>query len=303
MLSLSTYLKNPNILAISLLQHFGGCIPDKLYLKWLYRLKMGYNLNLNNPKTFNEKLQWLKLYDRNPNYTNMVDKYSVKSVVKSIIGSEYIIPTLGVWEKPDDIEWDILPNQFVLKTTHGGGSGGVVICKDKNTFDKGAAISKLNNSMKHDIYHALREWPYKNVHKRIIAEAYLEDNQTGELRDYKFFCFAGRVKALFIASERQSREEPFFNFFDEKFNPLELQQGHPKAETSFVKPSCFDEMVKIAEKLSKGLSHVRVDLYQANNKVYFGEYTFYHFGGLVPFQPELFDSLFGDLLVLPTPKF
>lgn len=187
----------------------------------------------------------------------------------------------------------------MLKTTHGGGNLGVALIRDRATINTSDVISKLNMSMKLDLYKRNREWPYKNVKKRIIAENYLEDAETCELRDYKFFCFDGVVKALFIATERQTREEPYFNFFDADFNSLDLKQGHPRNEVLPAKPKMFDKMKEIAEALSKGIPHVRVDLYEVNGHIYFGEMTFFHFGGIVPFEPEEWDNRLGDMLKLP----
>lgn len=183
----------PSKFLVLLLEFYGTRLPDKLYLKILYRFKMGRKLNLMKPITFTEKLQWLKLHNRKQEYTTMVDKYSVKDYVKGIIGPEYIIPTLGVWNNFDDIDFSKMPHRFVLKTTHGGGGGGVVLCKDKSSFNLQKAKEVLEKSLNHDIYRNLREWPYKNVERRIIAEEFLED-PTGELKDYKFFCFNGEVK-------------------------------------------------------------------------------------------------------------
>lgn len=283
----------------SIVTNFFRWLPDAAYLKLLYLFKMGRRLNLKNPKTFTEKIQWLKLYSRKPEYTTMVDKYAVKEYVANIIGEEYIIPTFGVWNKVEDIDWESLPQQFVLKTTHGGGCGGVVICKDKATCDKEKAIAKLNNSLNSDIYSTLREWVYKDIKPRIIAEPYLEDLKTGELRDYKFFCFDGEVKLLFVASARQTQSEPFFDFFDTEYNPLPILQGHPNSNTKPEKPICFDEMKMLASKLSKGFATLRVDLYEVNGKAYFGELTFYHFGGFIPFVPEQWDYILGQYIKLP----
>lgn len=258
----------------------------------------GAKLDLKNPQRFNEKLQWLKLYDRNPLYTALVDKYAVKQWVEKRCGKEIIIPTLFVWDRVEDIEWDKLPNQFVLKTTHSGDSLGVVICKDKTCFDKQKAIKELSKSISKDYYKTGREWPYKNVKHRIIAEEYMEDSKYHELRDYKFFCFDGVVKALFIASGRQS-DALTFDYFDENFKNLHIKQSHPNSEELFVKPASFELMKDIASKLSSGLPHVRVDLYDVNGKVYFGEMTFYHYGGFVGFHPDKWDYMFGSWINLP----
>lgn len=292
-------LKNPALLFLT----FGhkecfNWMSDKTYLKIAYRARMHKKLNLDNPRTFNEKLQWMKLYDRNPLYTKLVDKYEVKPIVEQKIGREYIIPTLGIWEKFEDVDFDVLPNQFVLKCTHD--SGGLIVVKDKSKLDFQKAKKKINQCLAHSFFWGMREWPYKNVKPRIIAETYMEDEKTGELRDYKFFCFNGDVKALFIASDRMREgEETKFDFFDENFNHLPFQNGHPNAITVPEKPICFEEMKRIAAKLSVGLPHVRIDLYEVNGKVYFGEMTFFHWSGMTPFTPEEWDYKFGDWVVLP----
>lgn len=274
-------------------------LSDETYLKLRYYVYVGKKLNLENPQTFNEKLQWLKLYDRKSIYTTMVDKYAAKRYVADRIGEEYIIPTLGVWDSFDDIIFSELPNQFVLKCTHD--SGGLVICRDKSKLDMVAAKRKIERSLARDYFSLHREWPYKNVKPRIIAEEYMEDTETAELRDYKFFCFSGEVKALFIATERQKQgTEVKFDFFDKNFDHLNLRQGHPNAEILPSKPKCFDEMCVLAQKLSKDIPHVRVDFYEVNGKVFFGELTFSHFAGLVPFEPEEWDYTFGSWIRLPS---
>lgn len=279
-------------------------LPDKAYLSLKFFQEFGHFPNWKKPATYSEKLQWLKLYDRNPEYTRMVDKYAVKKYVTDIIGEKYVIPTLGVWDKPENIEWDKLPNQFVLKTTHGGGNEGVVICRDKVTFDKKAAIDKLNASLRTDLYKVWREWPYKNVPKRVLAEKYIEPNpETNDLSDYKFFCFDGKVKGLFVATERQNpNEEVKFDFFDDNYNHLPLRQGHDHAKVTPPKPKNFELMKRISEQLSKGFPHVRIDLYDLGDKVLFGEITFFHFSGLVKFEPEEWDKILGDYLILPKSK-
>lgn len=271
---------------------------DSKYLKLRFYERMGKKLNLENPQTFNEKLQWLKLYDRKPIYTTMVDKHAVKEYVAERIGEEYIIPTLGVWNNFDEIDFDALPNQFVLKCSHD--SGGLVICRDKDKLDKEAAKAKINASLKQNFYYHTREWPYKNVKPRIIAEAYMEDSKTAELRDYKFFCFDGVVKALFVATERQKAgEEVKFDFFDPDYNHLPFRQGHPNAKILPEKPEKLEEMKRLAATLSKGIPQVRVDFYEVDGKVYFGELTFSHFAGMVPFEPEEWDYTFGNWIQLP----
>lgn len=273
-------------------------ISDEAFLKKAFLINMGYELDLENPKSYNEKLQWLKLNDRNPKYTMMVDKYEVKKYVSKLIGEEYIIPTLGVWENFDDINFDQLPSKFVLKCTHD--SGGLVICKDKSNFDKKYAKKIITKSLKRNYYWSGREWPYKDVKPRIIAEEYIEDSSTGELNDYKFFSFSGKVKALFIATDRFSPEETKFDFFDSEFNHLPFTNGHPNASVAPPKPKLFEEMKTIAERLSVGIPQVRVDLYEVDGRIYFGELTFSHWSGLVKFDPYEWDVIFGKWIELPS---
>lgn len=291
-------IKKPSLLFLTFgHKGFFNWMDDEKYLKIAYKIRMGKELNLQHPKTYSEKLQWLKLYDRKTIYTDLVDKYQVKKIVANIIGENYIIPTLGVWDRAEDIDFDVLPDQFVLKCTHD--SGGLVICKDKKKLDKATAVKKLNACLKHNFYYAQREWPYKNVKPRIIAEKYMEDNETHELRDYKFFAFDGRVKALFIASDRGSKEETKFDFFDENFNHLPFTNGHPNADIIPKKPQQFELMKELASKLSKKIPQVRVDFYEVNGKVYFGEITFFHWSGMTPFEPEEWDYKLGEWIELP----
>lgn len=273
-------------------------MDDETCIKFWYKYYFHRDLNLENPQTFNEKLQWLKLNDRNPAYTSMVDKYEAKKYVANVIGDEYIIPTLGVWDKFDDIDFDSLPEQFVLKCTHD--SGGLVICSDKSKFDKAAARRKINHSMRRNYYWVGREWPYKNVKPRIIAEKYMVDESGYELKDYKLFCFDGFAKAMFIASDRQKEgEETKFDFFDMNFVHLPFTNGHPNSKNVIKRPESFEKMKALAEKLSVGIPHVRVDFYDINGQVYFGELTFAHWSGYVPFDPESWDKQFGEWIKLP----
>lgn len=281
------------------LGHYGllRWMPDETYLKIAYRIRMKKKLNIETPKTYNEKVQWLKLHDRKPEYTMMVDKHEVKQFVAGKIGAEYIIPTLGVWDCFDQIDFDALPDQFVLKCTHD--SGGLAICRDKSKFNKKAAKKKIERCLKHNFFDTCREWPYKNVKPRIIAEQYMEDGQSKELRDYKFFAFDGAVKALFIATNRFGRGETCFDFYDMDFNHLDFTNGHPNASTPPAKPACFEKMRELAEILSKGIPQVRVDFYEVNGAVYFGEMTFAHWSGMEPFRPEEWDEIFGSWIKLP----
>ena len=296
---IKNYIRNPRIFKIVVLNHLAPFIKDDArFIKMKWRLRMDYPLNLDNPKTYNEKLQWLKLHDRNPLYTTMVDKYEAKKYVGSIIGDEHIIPTLGVYDKVEDIDFDKLPNQFVLKWTHD--SGGIVICKDKSKLNLAEAYKKLKKGERSHYFWRTREWPYRNVRPRIIAEQYMEDESGYELKDYKFFCFNGVPKALFIATDRGNiNEETKFDFYDMEFNHLPFTNGHPNATKTINKPCGFEKMKEIAALLSKGIPHVRVDLYDINGKVYFGELTFFHWGGMQPFNPREWDYKFGEWIILP----
>lgn len=269
-------------------------VSDKFFIKLKYEYMMDKKLNLKNPKTFNEKLQWLKLYDRNPEYTKMVDKYEVKRYVANIIGDEYIIPTIAIYDKFDDIDFSKLPNQFVIKCTHD--SGGLVICKDKVNLDYNKAKKKINKCLKTNFYYTGREWPYKNIKPRIIIEKYMEDQNEKDLKDYKFFCFNGVPKFMFVAVDRPYDTK--FNFYDLNFKKLPFMQHYHNFNKKIVKPKGFDEMVELAKKLSQGIPHVRVDFYDINGKTYFGELTFFHFSGFEKFEPSEWDEKIGDMLEL-----
>lgn len=292
-------LKHPNLALewFLLKTHLLYGLGDESYLKVMWFIKTGKRLNLKNPVTYNEKLQWLKLYDRTPVYTTIVDKITAKEYVAGIIGPEYIIPTLKVWDSCADISLDGLPDKFVLKTNNGSSSDGVVICKDKRSFNLEHAKSKLMSLPGLDLYKATREWPYKDIVPKVFAEQYLED-ETGELRDYKFFCFDGEVKALFIATDRFG-DDVKFDFFDADFNHIDMYQVHKMSGKQISKPEGFEEMKAIASRLSKGFPHVRVDLYNVNGVIYFGEMTFFHHGGFAPFHPEEWNRTFGEWIKLP----
>lgn len=271
-------------------------LPDELFLKLKFRNRMQYSLNLLHPKTYNEKLQWLKLYYKRPEYTKMVDKATAKEYVSSIVGEKYIIPTLGIWDNVDDIDWDSLPQQFVIKCT--GDSGGVIVCKDKNKLDVFKAKSLLKRNGNINYFYQNREYPYKDVKRRYIAEAYMEDESGFELKDYKIFCFDGVPKFLFVASGRQQNDTRF-DFYDTEFNHLPVINGHPNADVWPTKPDNFEEMLHISGALSKGMPHVRVDLYNINGKIYFGELTFFHWSGMTPFEPLEWDYKFGEYFNIP----
>lgn len=272
-------------------------MPADAFLKRMYKINMGKELNLTDPISYTEKLQWLKLYDHRPEYTTMVDKYEVKKYVADRIGKQYVIPLLGVWDSADEIDFDVLPDRFVLKTTHD--SGALVICKDKSKLDVKAAKKRLNHFLGRRYYDCNREWPYKNVKPRIIAEQYMEDSTHKELRDYKFFTFGGVPKVLYIAQGRGRGEPTVADFFDMNFNHLPFTIDHDMADVPPEKPACFEEMKRLAAILSEGTPQLRVDFYEVDGRVYFGEMTFFHCSGMEAFHPEEWDKTFGDWVVLP----
>lgn len=276
------------------LEKYPNLMPDKWFLKIIYKAYMGKELNLQDPKNYNEKLNWLKLYDRKPLYTTLVDKLAVKDYVAQKIGSEYIIPTLKVYDSAGQIILEDLPEQFVLKCNHDSGS--FVICKDKETFDFEAAKQKLTACLKQDFYLLAREWPYKNVPRKIIAEQYIKDDTGEALIDYKWFCFNGEPKIMYIG--RDKGEHPSTDFFDMEFNHLPIQILDPPSEVCPDKPVQFDEMKRIASILSKDIPHVRVDFYVINNHIYFGEFTFFHLGGFSNFNDENWNELLGSWINL-----
>ena len=291
-------IKHPEWLFGAILRRtIGPCMNDISFIKWEFFSGMARFPELDNPQTYNDKLQWLKINDIHPEYAEIVDKATAKDFVRKIIGDEYIIPTLGTWETFNEIDFDKLPNQFVLKTTHD--SGGVVVVSDKSKFNKEAACRKLEKSLRKNYFFQHREYPYKYVKPRILAEKYMVDESGTELKDYKFFCFDGKCRMLFIATDRGIGDVKF-DFFDTEFNHLPFKQGHPWATKEIKKPTGFEKMIELSEKLSKGFPHVRVDLYDINGKIYFGELTFFHFSGNVPFEPAEWDKKIGDWLILPS---
>ena len=256
-------------------------------------------MNLRNPKRFSEKLQWLKLYDRKPEYTTMVDKIAVKNYVANIIGKEYVIPTLGVWNHFDDIDFDGLPDKFVLKTNHSGGSTGVVVCRNKSTFNKASAKKRLERSLKKNIYHVSREWPYKNVIPMIFAEELLETNEKHGLMDYKVFCCNGEPKMVKVNYD--VAKDYHVNWYDLDWNRLEgTTIFDPTDKTVEIgRPALLDEMLDKAKTLSKGIPFLRVDFYCFENKIRFGELTFSPGSGFEPFEPDSFDFKIGEWIKLP----
>lgn len=297
----SIYLEgiDMNIIIRSILVNASRLLPDSLYLRLKFRQRMHRKLDLKNPQTFNEKLQWLKLHDRNPLYTTLVDKFEVKKYVADKIGEQYIIPTLGVWDRFEDIDFNSLPDQFVLKCTHD--SGGLVICRDKANFDIEAARKKINVSLKTNYYFHGREWPYRKVARRIIAEKYMENQPANSLRDYKFFCFNGQPLYCQVISNRNANET--IDFFDMQWKHQDFKgltvPSKPFSEIPISIPKTFNEMKKAAEILAKDKSFVRADFYEVKGSMYFGELTFYPASGFGEFNPDKWNIIIGGLLQLP----
>jgi len=279
-----------------------GCydqLSDKDFILKLHKAYFGKNLDLNNPVTFNEKIECLKLYYSNDLLTPYVDKFQAKKIVESKIGKQYVIPLLGVYDKFSDIDFSALPNSFVLKCTHD--SGGLVLCHDKSRLDMAQAKATIEKSLATDYYLRYRERPYKYVPRRIIAEEMIRVPNGKALTDYKFFCFDGTPKFLFVATDRYvTGSHTKFDFFDMDWKHLPIVNGHPNADPWPEKPENFQDMVKIARKLSAGFPFVRIDLYNVDGRIYFGEYTFFHNAGVIHFEPEEWDHTFGTYLHLPT---
>ncbi len=257
---------------------------------------MGYSLNLDNPKTFNEKLNWMKIYYRNPLFPLLADKYLAKEYVAEKIGEQYLVPNFGVWDSVDDINFESLPKQFVLKAT--GDSSGIVICKDKSKLDIDAIKSKLSHCQNTNYYYFLREWVYKDIKSRIIADKFLDDNSGTELLDYKFWCFNGIPKVMYCTNKGKQIYE---NYYDMNFDPIDINHGFQRKSPEFDKPAAFEEMKSLAAKLSEGIPFVRIDFFYVQGKVYFGEFTFYDWGGMRPFADKKWDDILGSWIKLPKP--
>lgn len=299
-------LSNPNEFAIALFNNIVRTgifnkLNNETFLRLRYYVVFHKRLNLKNPRAFTEKIQWLKLYFLKTEFTNMVDKCSAKEIVKEKVGEDYVISTIGFWERFEDIDFAHLPNKFVLKTTHGGGGSGIIICRDKKYFDKNKAKRILEKSMKTDIYKVLREWPYKNVRKGIIAEALVEQSDGQGLLDYKFFCFNGKVKFFKVDFGRFTSHRANYYTREKKLLPWIESNFPPDPQINHHFPENFDEMIAIAEKLSDNLPFLRVDLYNVNGKILFGEMTFYPASGMEEFKPNGVDVEIGDMLTLPKP--
>lgn len=274
-------------------------MPDELYLKLYYRAATGEKLNLNEPRTFNEKLQWLKLYDRRFEYTNYVDKYAIREHIKNRIGEEYLIPLLGVYDKFNEINFNELPNQFVLKCTHDSGS--VIICKDKSKLNIEEAKKIINKCLKRNYFYLSREWPYKNVKPRIICEKYLLDESITGLIDYKLMCFNGKVKCWFVCLNRSTQNGLNIDIYDVNWNLMPVERpNNPIYGYKIPKPKNFKKMMEFAEILSNKIPFIRVDFYEIKGRLYFGELTFYPTSGYEDFKPKSYNYIFGNWIRLPT---
>lgn len=279
-------------------------LSDEEYLKVLFKAYIGKKLNLENPQTFNEKIQWLKLYDRNPLYTRLVDKYLVRDYISQKIGDDYLIPLIGVWDKPEDIDFSGLPNEFVLKCNHNSGLG-MFICRDKEKIDTKRVIANLRVGLNENYYRYGREWPYKDVPKKIICERFISDKKSGcidsgfeQLTDYKFMCFGGKVKCLFVCVDRFTKSGIKINFYDTEWNKLPFERHYPSTNKTIPKPQKLKQMIEVAECLAEGFPFVRVDLYESEEKIYFGEMTFYPGSGFEEFSPKKWDKKLGDYIDL-----
>ena len=294
------YISNPYYaLGGDMIKKCPHLMSDKFYLSVLWKMVMGYELDWKSPKTFNEKLQWLKLNDRNPLYTTLVDKYRVKQWVADKIGEQNVIPTMAVYNSVDEIDLDKLPNQFVLKCNHDSGS--VVICRDKTIFDLDVAKQKLGEALKKNFYWEAREWPYKNVKRCVFAEQYMED-ESGGLTDYKVSCFNGNPYKVMVCLDRYSSEATKYYSFDKDWKLLRHNRMGKTAPEGFTlpKPVNADKMFELSSVLSEGTTFVRVDFYESNGRLFFGEMTFYPEGGFDKALLRETDELYGDMIVLPS---
>lgn len=273
-------------------------VPDKLYIKLQYKNFTDKKLNFNNVSSFNEKIQWLKLYDRRPEYSMMVDKYEVREYISNVIGNKYLIPLLGVYNNFDEIDFDTLPNQFVLKPNHT--SGDVYICKDKTKIDYKTLQKEIKQWLKKRYYLVHREWPYKNISPKIICEKYMVDKTEDELKDYKLMCFNGEVKCTFVCSNRNSLTGLNIDIYDSDWNLMPFERpSHPNSGILVDRPRNYKKMIKYAELLSKDIPFLRVDFYEINGDLYFSELTFYPGSGLESFKPDSYNDLLGSWLKLP----
>ena len=298
------YLCNPKRAIESLRLKYN----DRYAIEQQWMSRNGYPLNLDNPQSYCEKLNWIKLYDRNPQYTLMADKYQVKKFVAEKIGSKYVIPTLAVYKSVDEIDLDKLPDQFVLKCNHDSGS--TIVCTDKSKFDLEQAKEKLKKALSIQYFYFSQEWPYKNIPRRIIAEQYIEpelqyDESGNVIKDsedlwtYKFICTNGIPRIMYITVKNG---EVWENYYDMEYKPLEISTVFRQSTIPTPKPECWEELKQIAARLTEGIPHVRCDLYVIRGQIYFSEFTFFNWGGWMPFKPEKWNKIIGDWIELPAKK-
>lgn len=297
------FFKHPRLSLFHFINnHVPQLIPDKAFVKFQYAENMGAKLNLEHPTLFTEKLNWMKLYGRNPLYTRMVDKFEAKGYVAEKIGSEHVIPAYGVWHSFDEIDFDQLPDQFVLKCNHDSGS--YVICEDKSTFDKDRARSILEPALRKNYYWMFREWAYKNVDRRILAEQYIPSLGKKDSVEYKLTCFNGEVKVITVCSgiPHQAFELRHNDNYSRDWKRQNWYAYYKPTGKDFQKPAEMDEIIALSEKLSEGIPQVRVDWYIVDGNIYFGEFTFYTWAGYITFEPEEWNRVMGDWMTLPAQK-
>lgn len=295
---ISRTIKSPRMILYYIVSRYlNDLFDDETYLRTVFRLYTGEKLDLNNPQTFNQKLQWLKLYGHRPEYVTMADKFAVKRYVADLIGEEYVVPCLGVWDNAEEIDFDSLPDQFVLKCTHNSGNGRC-ICKDKSKIDFDVVRKRIAKGLKEDYYKPGRDKQYRDIPKKIIADQFLDDGTGSELRDYKWWCFDGEPMYMYYTNKG---EHIYENFFDMDYNPVPIDHGFARLVPEMEKPKEFELMRELAAKLSKGVPFVRIDFFDVNHRVYFAEYTFFDWGGFRKFEGD-WDYELGKLIRLPKNK-
>lgn len=297
------YLESPSTFLRGLMLVTAKCWPDKLYLQIVHKLMTGKKLDLENPRTYSEKCQWMKLYYQRPELTTMVDKYEAKKYVAERIGSEYVVECYGVWDNFDEIDFDSLPNQFVLKSTHN--SGGYVICKDKNNFDLEEARNKMEKALRQKNFYFNREWAYKNVRPRILAEKYMDSLGRPESIEYKITCMSGVVKTVTVCSgiAHAAYEQRHNDNFDRNWVRQNWYARYKPTGKDFKKTPEIEKMIELSEKLTQDIPQVRADWYVHEGKIYFGELTFYTWGGWPIFTPDDWDEKMGEDFILPREKY
>lgn len=292
-------IKDPRAALSVLVRKLGKNLDDEAYLRLMYLAYYSKRLNLDAPKDYSEKMQWLKLNHRRPVYTRMADKYAVKELVSNAIGSEYVIPCYGLWDRFDEIPFNLLPDSFVLKCTHDSGS--FAICNDKKSFDKEVARAKLERGLAQNFFQVFREWPYKDIKPRIIAEEYIPSLGHPESVEYKITCCGGEVKFVTVCggiahSDYALRSN---DHYTKDWKRLDWYAFYKPKGGDIPKTGQIEEMIELSEKLTAGIPYVRVDWYVVDGRVYFGEFTFYTWAGFLRFTPRKWDRILGDMIKLP----